>query len=508
MASSGLGTAPIPPDSANFPSNLSPLDADPQTPLHQRSPMPRAPPSPITQDPMFPMEGTSLANASPPTPPSALALPGQQFPMSIFDVNILTYIKFTVDSSGKNFTRWRKIILFLLQLYRARDHVENGGAYRTASDAWRQEDGQIVLWFYATVSEALQDILLDPDCTAYTAWQCLHTFFYDNREGQAMQLNQDLRDTPRGDLSIGEYCGRLKHIANQLEEVGAPITDRALTMQLIDGLGEKFKMQAEILANTVPYPTLWSPMVVAVAAAMAVTTAVAAARTAIGLAKVKAAAGAATGPAKDKVKVKATAAAAAAAAPHGGYPGGVSPNYKGKNPIPGYQPGAGRNGQQQQGGGGGSGGRGRGSGQNSNAGGGPLGFQGGSSAQPWMGYFAPWGTPFPPARAPWVPPNSSSVLGPRPGSHDHAYPVHYSASPYMPPPPYSWDHASMVNQATSYGSAFQPRPDWLMDSGASSHVTGNQGVNVVTGKWIFRHKLNPDGTLARYKARWVVRGFT
>jgi hypothetical protein len=26
------------------------------------------------------------------------------------------------------------------------------------------------------------------------------------------------------------------------------------------------------------------------------------------------------------------------------------------------------------------------------------------------------------------------------------------------------------------------------------------GVNVVTGMWIFRHKLNPDGTLARYKA--------
>jgi hypothetical protein len=34
------------------------------------------------------------------------------------------------------------------------------------------------------------------------------------------------------------------------------------------------------------------------------------------------------------------------------------------------------------------------------------------------------------------------------------------------------------------------------------------GVNLVTGKWIFRHKLHPDGTLARYKARWVVRGFT
>jgi hypothetical protein len=34
------------------------------------------------------------------------------------------------------------------------------------------------------------------------------------------------------------------------------------------------------------------------------------------------------------------------------------------------------------------------------------------------------------------------------------------------------------------------------------------GTNVVTGKWLFRHKLTSDGSLDRYKARWVFRGFT
>jgi len=33
-------------------------------------------------------------------------------------------------------------------------------------------------------------------------------------------------------------------------------------------------------------------------------------------------------------------------------------------------------------------------------------------------------------------------------------------------------------------------------------------ANVVTDKWIFKHKFNADGTLERYKARWVLRGFT
>lgn len=33
-------------------------------------------------------------------------------------------------------------------------------------------------------------------------------------------------------------------------------------------------------------------------------------------------------------------------------------------------------------------------------------------------------------------------------------------------------------------------------------------ANMVTGKWIFRQKFHADGSLDRYKARWVLRGFT
>jgi hypothetical protein len=33
-------------------------------------------------------------------------------------------------------------------------------------------------------------------------------------------------------------------------------------------------------------------------------------------------------------------------------------------------------------------------------------------------------------------------------------------------------------------------------------------ANVVTGKRVFKHKFHADGTLKRYKALWVLRGFT
>jgi hypothetical protein len=39
-----------------------------------------------------------------------------------------------------------------------------------------------------------------------------------------------------------------------------------------------------------------------------------------------------------------------------------------------------------------------------------------------------------------------------------------------------------------------------------SLVSWPPGVNLVTGKWIFCHKLLADGSLDRYKACWVLSG--
>lgn len=34
------------------------------------------------------------------------------------------------------------------------------------------------------------------------------------------------------------------------------------------------------------------------------------------------------------------------------------------------------------------------------------------------------------------------------------------------------------------------------------------GANVVTGKWLYKHKYQSHGSLAQHKARWVDRGFS
>jgi hypothetical protein len=54
----------------------------------------------------------------------------------------------------------------------------------------------------------------------------------------------------------------------------------------------------------------------------------------------------------------------------------------------------------------------------------------------------------------------------------------------------------------------QDEYDALLRKGTWSLVPPPLGANIVSDKWIFHHKFHADGSLARHKARWVVRGFT
>uniref|UniRef100_A0A453ACC8 Reverse transcriptase Ty1/copia-type domain-containing protein n=1 Tax=Aegilops tauschii subsp. strangulata TaxID=200361 RepID=A0A453ACC8_AEGTS len=50
--------------------------------------------------------------------------------------------------------------------------------------------------------------------------------------------------------------------------------------------------------------------------------------------------------------------------------------------------------------------------------------------------------------------------------------------------------------------------DALVTNGTWSLVPRPPRAHVVSGKWIFKHKFHSDGSLARYKARWVIRGYS
>jgi hypothetical protein len=246
-----------------------------------------------------------------------------------------------------------------------------------------------------TLTDELYRLVQGSDGLACMTWTRLHKFFLDLQSSRYLFLSKALRNTPHGDMSIATYASKLQGLADDLAAIGRPLNDHDLTLQFIDGLGAAYKLQAEILKSG-PLPSFVD------------------ACSCLQLAEV------------DNTSQQHSAASQALVV-HGGDHGhqsgdssqatnnggphripGVSPNYKGKNPIPGCRHG-GQEGSQTGGGpptAPGGGGRGQGRGQPSGRGtsdhfggrGGPStgDFFGGHDSVPWYGFFAPAGTPFPP----------------------------------------------------------------------------------------------------------------
>ncbi|XP_057418307.1 uncharacterized protein LOC130712494 [Lotus japonicus] len=54
--------------------------------------------------------------------------------------------------------------------------------------------------------------------------------------------------------NVSAYCQRLKHISDQLRNVGAPVSDHRLVLQLVSGLTEPFRGVATLIRLSEPLP--------------------------------------------------------------------------------------------------------------------------------------------------------------------------------------------------------------------------------------------------------------
>ena len=60
----------------------------------------------------------------------------------------------------------------------------------------------------------------------------------------------------------------------------------------------------------------------------------------------------------------------------------------------------------------------------------------------------------------------------------------------------------------NWAAAMQEEYNALLQNNTWQLVPRPPNTNIVSGKWIFRQKFHSDGSLSRYKARWVCRGFS
>jgi hypothetical protein len=112
-----------------------------------------------------------------------------------------------------------------------------------------------VAWILGTLSPELHEIVREPTETACQAWLAIEAQFLGNSESRVLQLDARFRAFKQGDLSIHDYCRRMKGMANDLRALGETVTDRHLILNLLQGLNKKFDHMKIFIKQSQPFPS-------------------------------------------------------------------------------------------------------------------------------------------------------------------------------------------------------------------------------------------------------------
>jgi hypothetical protein len=127
------------------------------------------------------------------------------------------------------------------------NHVRSVPPINERDAGWRQIDCCLTNLIYITVSKGVFDLIYKPDASAFTIWIDIEGLFCDNEMQRAVLLEAEFRSVVQGDLSISDYCNKPKKPANNLRDVGRPVSDPSQVLNLLCSLNKKFRHVKPVL---------------------------------------------------------------------------------------------------------------------------------------------------------------------------------------------------------------------------------------------------------------------
>lgn len=383
--------------------------------------------------------------------------------------NIRALVLVVLDLGSPNYNKWCGRFLITLGKYSLTSHVLSNIVRRDSAD-WSRMDCVVLEWLYGTITPDLCEIVMENGVTAHAVWRALEGQFIVNRETRALHLDAEFRAFVQGDLTISDYCRRLKSMADALGDLGEPVLDRTLVLAVLRGLNEKFAYMSALLKRQRPFPTFLEVRSDLLLEELEMASRPSQQTTTVLLATAPSGAKGGAQPASGQ----ATALGGRSTAPPVVTHGATSSSCRSSS--------ANRR-------------RRRNNRDGNNNGGGKSGTTGAPSG--WPSFYNPWtGTiqmwPGPQQSAGARPPGASMPQSRGGVPMPHAMvamtaPAYYSLPPQVPlsapaPPastpmsgPGTWDQMSLANAFNTMTLTPPPNTDWYMDSGASAHMTSDAG---------------------------------
>nr|XP_045083600.1 uncharacterized protein LOC120962851 [Aegilops tauschii subsp. strangulata]XP_045083601.1 uncharacterized protein LOC120962851 [Aegilops tauschii subsp. strangulata]XP_045083602.1 uncharacterized protein LOC120962851 [Aegilops tauschii subsp. strangulata]XP_045083603.1 uncharacterized protein LOC120962851 [Aegilops tauschii subsp. strangulata]XP_045083604.1 uncharacterized protein LOC120962851 [Aegilops tauschii subsp. strangulata]XP_045083605.1 uncharacterized protein LOC120962851 [Aegilop len=249
-------------DPASAPMEHDDGDAPPAVPLAAAPPA--VPPAPAPPAPAVPAAPASpapaLAVATAPALPAsamvAVAPPPPSIPSSVLQtVDIRRHVPVTLDLLAGNYTEWRRHFDTVIGMFGLRDHVDPEALPRLDHPEWLMADHVVVHWLYTTIAPELLDAVMHPEDTAIAVWTAIDGVFRDNHLARAVYVDAEYHAAVQGDMSVMQYCTKLKNFTDQLRDLGQPVTDTRQVFHLLRGLNRQYHSVIPHVTSQVPLPS-------------------------------------------------------------------------------------------------------------------------------------------------------------------------------------------------------------------------------------------------------------
>jgi hypothetical protein len=168
-------------------------------------------------------------------------------------INIKLHVPMTLDLKPSNFTKWSTAFQAMCGKFGLLHHLATASTPRPTDEVWTQADFCVRSWMYSTVSDAVLNLAMtDNTQTASALWTAIGGVFQANKAPRAIFLNHEFHSPTQGDLSIDAYCVRMKEKADELRDVGQPVYESNLVLNLLRGLIEAYSGVTDNIAGQQP----------------------------------------------------------------------------------------------------------------------------------------------------------------------------------------------------------------------------------------------------------------
>jgi len=157
--------------------------------------------------------------------------------------NIRSLVPLLLDVNSTFYGRWKQSFLDVLGKYSLQSHVLSD-VVSPHSPSWVRMNCVVRTWLLGAISER--------DASARVIWLAIESQFLGNHTTRALYADQEFRAFTQGDLSVVDYYRRFKCMAEDLRDLGQPVSDETLVLNIVRGLNECFQALGLHIRRTTP----------------------------------------------------------------------------------------------------------------------------------------------------------------------------------------------------------------------------------------------------------------